>query len=343
MSDNILSLDNKIFNSNTNNIIYSYNGILCIPYTIEHTNNNIANYGIIFKYNNNNNTITVITILYNIPFNKYTIKIFNELYNITNESQIISIPINVKVIECNTQNYLIPKTIVQTWETHDINGTPLDKTVQLMKQLNPEYTYILYDSKQRIEFISNNFDKDVLDAYNAIKPGSYKADIWKYCYLYINGGVYLDLKSVILYPIDSIISSQTELLLLRERYNLGLCAGLMGTIPKHPLFKAAIDEVVLRIKNRYYGINSIDITSSTMFGYVYNNVYNTTLKSYDFSNEDNIKVRWLQFSNNSEYNFVDSKDVNFKLCNRYYTSYYAVSYPGIPYFIYWKNRDIYND
>ncbi len=90
MSDNILSLDNKLFNSNTINIIYSYNNILCIPYTIEHTINSTYNYGIIFKYNNDN-TININTIVYNVKFEPYTIKIFNELYNINSESQIISI------------------------------------------------------------------------------------------------------------------------------------------------------------------------------------------------------------------------------------------------------------
>jgi hypothetical protein len=34
----------------------------------------------------------------------------------------------------------------------------------------------------------------VLNAFNSLVPGAFKADLWRYCILYINGGIYLDIK-----------------------------------------------------------------------------------------------------------------------------------------------------
>ena len=44
------------------------------------------------------------------------------------------------------------------------------------------------------EFIKNNFDLDILNAYDILKPGAFKADLWRCCILYIYGGIYLDIK-----------------------------------------------------------------------------------------------------------------------------------------------------
>ena len=46
----------------------------------------------------------------------------------------------------------------------------------------------------RREFISKYFNKDVLEAYDTLLPGAYKADLWRYCILYKMGGIYMDIK-----------------------------------------------------------------------------------------------------------------------------------------------------
>ena len=44
------------------------------------------------------------------------------------------------------------------------------------------------------DFIKNNYPVDVLEAFNKLIPGAYKADLWRYCVLYKLGGIYLDIK-----------------------------------------------------------------------------------------------------------------------------------------------------
>jgi mannosyltransferase OCH1-like enzyme len=92
-----------------------------------------------------------------------------------------------------TQNSTIPLNIFQTWKTKEL-PPKMQECVNNLKASNPEFTHYLYDNNDCYEFIKNNFDKDVLDAYDNLIPGAFKADLWRYCVLYKNGGVYLDIK-----------------------------------------------------------------------------------------------------------------------------------------------------
>ena len=80
---------------------------------------------------------------------------------------------------------IIPLNIFQTWSTLDL--PPLMKqNVELLKKQNPEFTHYLYDDDMCRNFIKENFDKSILYTYDKLKAGAYKADLFRYCILYIH-------------------------------------------------------------------------------------------------------------------------------------------------------------
>lgn len=87
----------------------------------------------------------------------------------------------------------IPLKIYQTWKTKNL-PEKMHESVNRLKEKNPEFEYNLFDDNECYEFIKANFNDGVAEAYNKIIPGAYKADLWRYCVLYVNGGVYLDIK-----------------------------------------------------------------------------------------------------------------------------------------------------
>ena len=90
----------------------------------------------------------------------------------------------------------IPKKIFQTWEVSEEKmGIEMKNLINTWKEKNPTYKYCLYDSNDRENFIKNNFSKKIYDAYCRILPGAYKADLWRYCVLYIHGGIYYVLEN----------------------------------------------------------------------------------------------------------------------------------------------------
>jgi len=90
-------------------------------------------------------------------------------------------------------NPIIPLAIYQTWSTKDL-PPKMRERIELLKSQHPRFTHHLYDDNDCREFIKTHFKPDVLWAYDSLVPGAYKADLWRLCILFINGGIYVDIK-----------------------------------------------------------------------------------------------------------------------------------------------------
>ena len=139
--------------------------------------------------------------------------------------------------------------------------------VLLLQKMNPEFDIYLYDDQDRIEFIKNNFDQDVLDAYNSLIPGSFRADLWRYCVIYKYGGVYIDIKYHTYIPLIELIK-ESEFTFVNTNSNhckdsydgKEIQATFYISSPNNKIFIDSINEIVNKIKNKDYGQNRIDIT-----------------------------------------------------------------------------------
>jgi len=98
----------------------------------------------------------------------------------------------------------IPKIIIQTNETGSVPKGMFDASRSLI-DANPEYQYIYYTDTTSRKFLLENFPRRVVDAYDELIPGAYKADLFRYCVLWITGGVYIDMGMVAVTPLRDII------------------------------------------------------------------------------------------------------------------------------------------
>ena len=57
---------------------------------------------------------------------------------------------------------------------------------------NSGWEYKFYDDAKGIEFLKTHFPPEVLEAFNALIPGAFRADLLRYCVLLIYGGIYVD-------------------------------------------------------------------------------------------------------------------------------------------------------
>ena len=135
------------------------------------------------------------------------------------------------------------------------------------KGLKIEY----FDNEQCSKFIKENFDKTVLEAYNVLIPGAYKADLFRYCILYIRGGIYSDLTQVFRLSLDELIDFDNDEIVLVDDIQLknqlypGIQINFIATRPKMEIFKNAIQSIVRNTRNRYYGSTFLDPTGPTLF------------------------------------------------------------------------------
>ena len=157
----------------------------------------------------------------------------------------------INVSNTNNCGFEIPNNIFQTWHTKKLPIRML-QSITKIKSLNPRFRYYLFDDNDCRKFIKNNFDIDVLNAYDILIPGAYKADLWRYCILYKYGGIYIDIKYC---PVNNF---KLFNLLKKEHWVLdyggkGIYNAFMVCKPNNEILLKAINQIVINVKNKFYG------------------------------------------------------------------------------------------
>jgi len=156
---------------------------------------------------------------------------------------------------------IIPLNLFQTWCTLDL-PPKMKENVDLLKQQNPEFKYYLYDDTMCREFIKENFDADVLYTFDKLKPGAYKADLWRYCILYKKGGIYLDIKYKCLSHFKLIELTNNEYCVKDRMYKgkIGIYNALLCFKRNNDLLYKCIQAIVQNVKYNLYGYSELYVT-----------------------------------------------------------------------------------
>ena len=171
---------------------------------------------------------------------------------------------NVNTLKSVENIKTIPLNLFQTWKT--LNLPPkMKENVELLKTQNPEFTHYLFDDKMCSDFIEKYFDKSVLYTYNKLKPGAYKADLFRYCVLYIHGGIYLDIKFRCVPNFKLIYLTNAEYFVRDHDISNGtngVYQALLICYPNNNILYNCIKDIVENVKNNYWNYNNSDISNS---------------------------------------------------------------------------------
>ena len=193
----------------------------------------------------------------------------------------------------------VPLKIFLTWETKNLPINMYNNLI-LLHKMNPEFDIYLYDDQDRINFIKDNFDPDVLEAYNSLIPGAFRADLWRYCIIYKYGGIYIDIKYHTHIPLIELIKESEYTFVNTDS---GLCTDSYDgkeiqitffiSSPNNKIFLDSINEIVTKTKNKDYGQNRIDITGPCVLTRNINKIYGKDFDkyvtlTYTYRNPDNI-------------------------------------------------------
>jgi len=89
-----------------------------------------------------------------------------------------------------TYHSVLPPTVLNRW-----------------RELNTDYTIDFSLDVECSEFIDAQFNRTISNLFLSIRRGMYKADLWRLCKLYVNGGVYADVDLVPLRSLSQITAS----------------------------------------------------------------------------------------------------------------------------------------
>ena len=197
----------------------------------------------------------------------------------------------------NTYKSIIPLNFYTCWHTKDL--PPLMKeNYNLLVEQNPEFTHHLYDEDDCRNFIKNNFDDDVLHAYNSLIPCSYKSDLWRYCVLYKNGGIYMDIKYKCANNFKLIALTESEYF-VRDRPTHMTYTALIVVKPENQIMLKCINQIVKNVKDKFYGSSCLSPTGPGLLGSFFSLEEIQQMKIYftDTIIEDNVYEEYMVFNN----------------------------------------------
>ncbi len=211
---------------------------------------------------------------------------------------------------------MIPKKIFQTFETKDV-PFGMSKALISWQAKNPTWEYKFFDKEDRVNFIKKNFDKEVLEAYKTLIPGAFKADLWRYCILYIEGGVYVDADTICETPLDSWLDTNLSLIVTRDdpMANKWLGNAFIASKPRHKPLLDCIRRIVKHTQDKkemFY----LDYTGPALWGKCVN-------KSLVRQEETDYELGLFQDINVLKHDFSRTKYVDINN-----TDILHVEYPG---------------
>jgi mannosyltransferase OCH1-like enzyme len=171
----------------------------------------------------------------------------------------------------------IPKIIHQSYKSTIKKN--MYNAVSSWKNMNMNYEYKYWNDEDCYDFLVQHFDENVLDAYNSLYAGAYKSDIFRLCVLYIYGGIWTDISSTCLYPIDKIITDEKlNLLIVKDNpsqiSNGNIYQAFIIVDTKNEIIKAILDFTIdIVLNHEYYYQNEfsyllnepIAVTGPTIF------------------------------------------------------------------------------
>ena len=157
----------------------------------------------------------------------------------------------------------IPKNIYQVFIGYD---KPLPKqiikNIEFIKKQNPKYSYTLLRDKDVENFIKKEYNEFILELYLSINPdySACRVDFFRYLLINKVGGIYLDLKSAPLKPLDEVIDKDDEIILSYcEKPKLASFIGPKGELQmfwlisnkNNPFLDKVIKNVIMNILTYY--------------------------------------------------------------------------------------------
>jgi len=173
----------------------------------------------------------------------------------------------------------------------------------------------IYDTNRARKFIQKHFSERHAILYDQLIPVAFKSDFFRYCIIYVNGGVYLDLGIEVIHNLNNLINNY-DIVLVKDRPKIALWQGCILAKPKNKLFLKCINNICFNISNFNKTKGFLRITGSELIGNIFKNHYNIFPRPGVFKNKIkilkmNFNIRKI-FDNKNKYFNVKKYDKKFR-------------------------------
>ena len=119
-----------------------------------------------------------------------------------------------------------------------------------LKKYAPQIPYTIFDDAECTDFLTTHFKPPVLKLFNKLQHGAHKADLFRYCLLYVKGGIYLDIKTKLIKPIDKIFDLDSKNTMYTVIDRLGINEDGIGSFYQGIILTPKGNEIFLELISR---------------------------------------------------------------------------------------------
>lgn len=189
----------------------------------------------------------------------------------------------------------IPKIIVQT-----SRQPPKQYVVDMIRERSPGWEYQHYtDDDIMLFFAENPIDEfpNVVAKFYTFNYGEHRADLFRYYYLYVKGGVYIDSDAMIQTNIENIVNDYDFFTVNSSYFPGTVFQGFIGAQPKNDLIYKALKDIYnipksdlvrefhILCKNLYTFINQ---DTSTMNKVLFQEIYGNDDEAHVVDKNNNV-------------------------------------------------------
>ena len=204
----------------------------------------------------------------------------------------------------------IPRLIHQTYSSYNDIPDCVKEVMRANKLLHPDYEFRFYDDAEVDEFIRKHTSDRTYAAFKSLNPkcGACKADFFRYIVLYVEGGVYADIKTKFKVHLDTWIRKNNKLKItmwpwqshtnLRKYFHettipkssrFEISQAVLVYPPLHPFLSEVVERMVSVIEKEVHSPNDTKRPSAlSLTGpHMYTSVIAPKLASNDYELMDN--------------------------------------------------------
>jgi mannosyltransferase OCH1-like enzyme len=211
----------------------------------------------------------------------------------------------------------------------------LDSTKQKILDVYKGHDYVLYTDEHIKDFLLD-YDPELLQVYQKLKPYAFRADLARYCLLERFGGWYFDIS---LHPNFYYANDRPAVFFYNPNRKL-IENCVMYCDPGNVLLQNVLEKIKHNVTSNYYGDTAICITGPQALTNEFNKLDRTITKKFTYGAFNSYECKDLALR---ETLTIDGKNfVNYKKHGQFGIVHLGIQGTNI-YHHMWENRNIYHD
>mmetsp|Transcript_11249 Transcript_11249/g.48007 ORF Transcript_11249/g.48007 Transcript_11249/m.48007 type:complete len:459 (-) Transcript_11249:5268-6644(-) len=168
---------------------------------------------------------------------------------------------NLLVPDCSRRKSIVPHVL------HSIDRSKSSHILSMVLAVNPTFKLNRHDDSTAFAYIGERCGTDAAKAFSCLIAPSFRADLFRFCALYHDGGIYLDSDIVPMKPLSQIVSMCSSATIGHDFPSDGTPAKqmkILAAAPKSKLMKCALDDIVRNVRNSERPKSPLGLTGPLM-------------------------------------------------------------------------------